>query len=113
MLEDYLEDFRLLEGDELPDLLGGSQSAYSPGLLFRAGVTATPGEPVSAGDHPALRLRPMLLHEWDVTLAPGDRVERVRDGAVYRVLSRSADMQSPAFAALQVAQVPVERVVIA
>lgn len=75
MLEDYLEDFRLLEGDELPDLMGGSQSAYSPGLLFRAGVTATPGEPVSAGDHPALRLRPMLLHEWDVTLAPGDRVE--------------------------------------
>lgn len=113
MLEDYFEDFRLLEGDEAPDLMGGSQSAYTPGMLFRAGVTATPGEPITTGDHPALRLRPVLLHEWDVTLSPGDRVERVRDGAVYRILSRSTDMQSPSFAALQVAQVPVERVVIA
>ena len=54
----------------------------------------------------------MLLHEFDVTLSPGDRFRRKKDGAIYRVCGRSDNMRTPAFSGLRFAQVPVERVVI-
>ena len=59
-----------------------------------------------------LRSDPVLLHEYDVTLAPGDHVRREKDGALYRVAGRSDDMRTPAFSGLSFAQVPVERLVI-
>ena len=54
----------------------------------------------------------MLLHEFDVTLAPGDHIRREKDGAVYRVTDRSDNMRAPAYSGLRFCQVNVERTVI-
>ena len=52
------------------------------------------------------------MHEYDVTLSPGDYICREKDKAVYRVSSRTDSMRAPAFSGLRFAQVNVERVVI-
>ena len=54
----------------------------------------------------------MLLHEFDLTLVPGDYVRRERDGAIYRVTDRSDNLRAPAFSGLRFAQAAVKRVVI-
>ena len=78
---------------------------------FRGALTHTCGEAIPAGGRAVLGERTMLLHELDVTLTLGDDVRRERDGALFRVMSHSGLMRTPAFSGLQFAQVPVERLV--
>lgn len=112
MLEHYFEPFTLLERRALPDGLGGECVTWQRVTGFRGGLTHTCGDEISVGGHAALRSTPALLHEFDVTLSPGDYVRRERDGSLWRVTGRSGDMRSPAFSGLSFAQVPVERLVI-
>lgn len=112
MLTDYFEPFALLEKKAEPDGLGGETVAWAYVMRFRGGLTHTTGEEISIGGRVTLRSGPVLLHEFDVTLQPGDHVRRERDGTIWRVTGRSGDMRTPAFSGLQFAQVTVERLVI-
>ena len=112
MLTDYFEPFLLLEGTPEPDGTGGTTASDRLGTDFRGALTQTAGSALDAGGRSTLRLTPVLLHEMDVTLLPGDRVKRLGDGSIWRVTGASGDMRSPAFSGLQFAQVPAERVVI-
>ena len=112
MPERYFEDFTLMEKHLQPDYLGSERVSFSPILVFRGALTHTAGEEVSMAGRITLRSDPVLLHEYDVTLAPGDHVRREKDGALYRVAGRSDDMRTPSFSGLSFAQVPVERLVI-
>lgn len=111
MLQDYFEDFILLERTQTADDLGGTSTTWTDGISFRGGITQVVGKEISPADLLALKTVPMLLHEWDVTLAQDDRVRRVRDGAEYRVTGRSGDMRTPTLSSLAFCQVPVERLV--
>lgn len=113
MLQDYFEDFTLLECTRAQDGLGGTSTAWTAGETFRGGVTQVVGKEIDPAGLPALKTIPMLLHEWDVTLVPGDRVRRAKDGAEYRVIGQSSDMRTPLLAGLAFGQVPVERLVTA
>ena len=113
MLEDYFEDFILLTRTQTPDSLGGTETQWADGPAFRGGVTQVVGRETSVGGLSALCTVPMLLHDWEVTLAQGDRVRRARDGAVYRVTGLSGDMRTPGLSGMAFAQVPVERLVTA
>lgn len=112
MLTDYFEPFTLMERCAESDGMGGETVRWNPVGCFRGGLTHTCGEEISVGGRATLRHAPMLLHEMDVTLLPGDHVRRERDGAVFRVNGSSDGMRSPAFSGLQFAQAPVERLVI-
>lgn len=112
MIERWFEPFMLLERKSTPDEMGGEIVAYNEVTPFQGVVTFTTGDCISLGGQPALREEPVLLHEYDVTLAPNDYVRREKDGAVYRVASRTESMRAPAFSGLRFAQVNVERVVI-
>lgn len=113
MLQDYFEDFILLERTQTPDELGGTAESWADGPVFRGGTTQVVGKEIDPCGLLALKTTPMLLHEWDVTLAQGDRVRRVRDGAEFRVLGQSSDMRTPPMSGFAFYQVPVERLVIA
>lgn len=108
MLADYLTPFALLARDAAPDGLGGTEVALQESLIFQGGVTFVPGGEVTVAGLSALRTVPVLVHDYDVTLRPGDVVRRQSDGAVYRVAGHSRDMRTPATADLRFAQVPVE-----
>ena len=111
MLTDYFEPFLLLERSALPDGMGGEEVSWVRVLEFTGALTHTPGNEITPGA-PALRLTPVLLHDPDITLTLGDWVRRVRDGSLWQVKGHSGNMRTPAFAALQFAQVPVERQVL-
>jgi len=113
MLQDYFEDFILLERSQADDGLGGFSSGWTEGVTFRGGVTQVVGREVDPTGLLALKTMPMLLHEWDVTLVLDDRVRRLSDGAVFRVTGQSGDMRTPAISGMAYCQVPVERVVTA
>lgn len=112
MIEKWFEDFTLMAKQSIPDGLGGETTLYDPDMPFRGALTLVPGEEFPMGGQPVLKENPVLLHELDVTLAPGDRVRREKDGAIYRVGGHSGGMRAPAWSGLQFAQVPVERVVL-
>lgn len=113
MLQDYFEDFILLERTQTPDGLGGTEEAWTDSTAFRGGITHVVGKETAPAGLLALKTLPMLLHEWDVTLVQGDCVRRVRDGAEFRVVGQSSDMRTPVLSGLAFCQVPVERLVIA
>ena len=111
MIERWFEPFTLLEKTVTPDGLGSTELSCIPGTAFRGAVSFTAGEERTMAGQLLLRENPVLLHEFDVTLVPGDLVCRDTNGVVYRVLGRSDTLRSPVFSGLQFAQVPVERVV--
>ena len=112
MLTDYFEPFTLLEENSEADGMGGEQINLQHLLSFRGALTHTAGTERSIGGRMTLESTPMLLHEFDVTLAPGDCVRRERDGTLWRVTGLSDNMRTPALSDLSFAQVRVERLVI-
>lgn len=113
MLQDYFEDFTLLERSIAEDSLGGTDETWQTGMVFRGAVTQVVGKEVSPAGLNALKTTPVLLHEWDVTLKQDDRVRRLSDGAEFRITGRSGDMRTPPISGMAFCQVPVERLVLA
>lgn len=109
MLTDYFESFTLLEERRVPDGCGGVTKTVVPAAAFRGALTHQAGEKRDAHGRMMLSETPMLLHDLEVTLRPGDPVRRDRDGSVWRVCGLSGDMRTPAFSGLAFAQAPVER----
>lgn len=112
MLQDYFESFALLEKQASPDGMGGEHIQWRYVTHFRGGLTHTAGKEIDAGGRATLLSDPVLLHDMEVTLSPGDCIRRERDNTLWRVKGCSADMRSPAFSGLGFAQVQVERLVI-
>ena len=112
MIEKWFEAFTLLERQSTADALGGESVFFVPVLEFRGVLTFTAGDAQTIAGQFALSEHPMLLHEFDVTLTPGDYVRREKDGAIYHVADHSDNMRAPAYSDLRFAQVAVERVVI-
>ena len=112
MIEKWFEPFTLLERHCEADGMGGERCTFSPLMTFRGALSYATGNEINAAGQLLLQEHPVLLHEFDVTLAQNDHVLREKDSAVYRVTGRSDSMRSPAFSGLRFAQVPVERVVI-
>jgi hypothetical protein len=111
MLSDCFEDFVRLLRVRRPDGLGGIAVSWENGATVRAGLFQSGGTSVSLAEAPAYLARCTVLHDRALELHTGDRLRRVRDGAIFRVLGNSADHRAPDHAALSLAQVPAERLV--
>ena len=111
MLSDYMEAFTLLRLAETDDGMGGTAVTWTEdaGGAFRGGVTAAGGRLEGFAGGVSGRAQPMLVHDRSVRLRPRMLVKRVRDGAVFRTLGDSTDMETPARMRPAFAQVPVER----
>lgn len=112
MIEKWFEPFTLLEAEAASDGLGGENRTFTGGTAFRGALSYTTGAAADAAGQFLLEENPVLLHEFDLTLLPGDYVRRERDGAIYRVTDRSDNLRAPAFSGLRFAQAAVKRVVL-
>ena len=110
MIQKWFEPFMLLDTTCKNDPLGGAEGSFTPVMRFSGAVSFHSGSEVSAAGQMVLAETPVLLHEFDVTLSPNDYVRRERDGAIYRVTSRTGSMRTPEFSGLRFCQVNVERV---
>lgn len=111
MLEDYFEDFVLLQSHYLPDPDGGMVCQETAEIPFRAalcGVLGTEGE--QAGQTFA-HTAPCLLHPRSFPLRMGAMVRRQKSGALYQTITASENMEAPLAATLSMAQTRLERVV--
>ena len=111
MIEKWFEPFMLLEKNTQPDGYGGERITFTDDAPFSGVLTWTRDTPITAAQRLALEESPALLHEYDLTLEPGDHVRRETDGAVYKVVSHSGSLRAPAFSGLRFCQAAVERVV--
>lgn len=112
MIERWFEPFTLLERVSVRDEMGGEHVAFNPVMSFRGVMSLTAEAEVTVAGQSATAEALVLLHEFDVTLSPGDHVRRERDSALFRVTGRSGDRRAPAFSGLRFAQVHAERAVI-
>lgn len=112
MIDRWFEPFTLLEKTSADDGLGGTSISYASVMGFQGVLCVSPAEEITMAGQTVRTEELVLLHEFDVTLAPGEYVRREKDGALYRVTDRSGLMRAPAFSGLRFAQVPVERLVI-
>lgn len=112
MIERWFEPFSLLERAAVSDGAGGESTGFVPILDFQGALSFTGGTQATMAGQPIAAETLVLLHEFDVTLSPGDHVRREQNGAIYRVTSCSDSMRAPAFSGLRFAQVGVERLVI-
>lgn len=110
MIQKWFEPFMLLETTRESAPLGGTESSFTPVMCFSGALSFHSGSEVNTAGQMVLTETPVLLHEFDVTLSPNDYVRRERDGAIYRVTSRTGSMRTPEFSGLRFCQVNVERV---
>lgn len=112
MIQKWFERFTLLRPDLESTGLGSDEGGFAERLIFSGVVSFHTGSEVSAAGQLVPVETPVLLHEFDVTLSPNDYVRRERDGAIFRVTSRTESMRAPEFSGLHFCQVRVERVVL-
>lgn len=112
MIQKWFESFTLMEPALESTGLGSDEGGFTEGMTFSGAVSFHTGSEVNAAGQLVLEETPVLLHEFDVTLSPNDYVRRDRDGAIYRVTSRTDSMRTPEFSGLRFCQVRVERVVL-
>lgn len=112
MIEKWFEAFTLLEKESSPDGLGGENVTFTPGIGFQGVLSRMSCAERDAAGRFLLEEDPVLLHEFDITLVPGDHVRRDRTGDVYRVAGSSDSQRAPAFSGLRFAQVSVKKVVL-
>lgn len=95
-----------------PDLLGGPATLWAEVATFTGAVAFVRHERAESGGRTAAVETAWLAHDPALALRPGDRLRRLRDGALFLVRGDAAATTAPAHSSLRFAQTPLERVVI-
>ena len=111
MLTDFFEAFKYRTLTQTTSPLGGKIDTWTDGATFQAGVSLNNSREAQIAYRNGLATQYTIVVPADVTLRQNDRVKRVADGVEYRITSNSANMHTPAPAALQYAQVTAEVIV--
>lgn len=107
-LNDYFEDFCILDWKSVPDGLGGIRWDVSEGVSFRAGLSTNQSTEARLAYQTGVKVLYTLVVEKHMKLEQGDGVKRLSDGLMLRITSNSRDMQTPEIAQVQYAQVTAE-----
>lgn len=108
MLSDFFEDFILQNWSSKPDGFGGVVWELSDGAPFRAGIATNQSNEAQVAYQNGLKTIYTIVHRPTLVLEQDDRVKRVKDGRIYRIITNSTDMTTPAIAQEQFSQVQAE-----
>ena len=110
-LEDYLkEKLVVLDWVSVPDGFGGFVWEWKDGVEFAAGVVKKQDTQMLIAEQSGAKTVYTIVVKASVALENGDRVRRLRDGAVFKITSDSAEMKTPDTSGMKFAQVTAERV---
>lgn len=107
-LNDYFEDFCILDWKSVPDGLGGVRWEVTEGVAFRGGLSTNQSTQARLAYQTGVKVLYTLVVDEHMQLEQGDGVKRMSDGLMLRITSNSRDMKTPEIAAMQYAQVTAE-----
>lgn len=107
-LEDFFEDFNIQSKVYVDTGFGTFEPQYTTGANFRAGISTNSSAEAQVAERNGMKTIYTIVHLPSVTLHKDDRVQRIKDGHVYRITSDSTAMTTPAIADMQYAQVTAE-----
>lgn len=97
-LEDYKEEFYILDKISIPDGLGGFIEEYRRGAMFIAGIFTTVSTEMRLAEAQGVRSKYTINTSLNVPLKFSDIIERARDGTYYRITNDTQDMITPTVA---------------
>lgn len=107
-LEDFFEDFNIQSKVYVETGFGTFEPQYTNGANFRAGISTNSSAEAQIAERNGMRTIYTIVHLPSITLHKDDRVQRIKDGHIYRITSDSTAMTTPAIADMQYAQVTAE-----
>lgn len=100
-LEDFFEDFRMMDYVSTSDGMGGFIMQHVPGADFRAGISANSSTEAVVADRVGTRTIFTITTRLNVELEQNDVVLRARDGRRYRITGNAVDTTTPDIAQQQ------------
>ena len=107
-LEDFFEDFNIQSKVYVETGFGTFEPQYTNGANFRAGISTNSSAEDQIAERNGMKTIYTIVHLPSITLHKDDRVQRIKDGHIYRITSDSTAMTTPAIADMQYAQVTAE-----
>ncbi len=108
MLKEYFDNFICFTVVIEPDGMGGTRRTLQNGYAFKGALAHAPAREIPVGGRATLHAEPLLLHEREVHLKPGQAVWDPARDCLYAVCGDSADRQTPRFSGLNIAATPLE-----
>jgi len=94
-LEDYKEEFWILDKISVPDGLGGFIEDYKRGSFFVAGIFTTVSTEMRMAEAQGVTSKYTVNTGLNVPLHFGDIIQRDRDEKYYRITNDTQDMITP------------------
>lgn len=107
-LEDFFCACVMLDKRTAPDGFGGVVETWEEGAGIRLGITRNSSTEAQIAYQNGTKELFTLVMLPVLSLSPGDRVKRLKDGKVFRVTSDSRDMTTPEVAQVQFRQCDAE-----
>lgn len=95
-LEDFFEDFTMMDYRSTPDGLGGFTHELVEGAAFRAGISAVKSTEAVIAGRVVTKTIFTITTRLNVELEQNDVVLRAKDGRKYRVTGNAIDGTTPA-----------------
>lgn len=107
-LEDFYEDFWLMDYESVSDGMGGLMKEYTDKEPFSGAITTVSSQEADIAYSAGTKTIYRITIPESFTLSQGDVVRRVRDNRKYRITSNSGDRRTPDVAQVRYAYVTAE-----
>lgn len=108
LLEESMEDFKILNKTTEDDGYGGYNVTWVEGATIQCAVTFDTSIEARVGEQQGVRSLYTITTRKDITLEYHDVLKRVRDNKVFRITSDGDDKYTPNSAMLNMVQVTAE-----
>lgn len=108
LMQDFVEDCRMMEKTKVPDGEGGWTTAWTEGMEFQAAITYDTTIAARVAESEGMKATYTVTTEKAMPLEFHDVFKRLRDGQFFRVTSQGDDKRTPESASFQVSQVAAE-----
>lgn len=112
LMDAVMENCVMMDRRTVADGLGGITTVWEEGAAFRATITKDNTMQARIAEKQGVTEVYTICTETNVELQFHDVIQRVSDGAIFRVTSNSVDSRTPPSASFQFALVSAERWVI-
>ncbi len=109
LLAQLMEECRILNKVRTRDGEGGSKYTWAEGASFMAAIGKIGSGETKVAEKPEITEAYMVVVDDSITLAYHDVIRRVRDGATFRITTRTKDSTAHPASTVRIAAVNAER----